>query len=136
MGRKKSEKVCSNDICSGNHYFCDHPGLYYRGISDRRAGVCLFYIAQIYPPYKTELLILLLGGGFLGLSGLLNTMITIIRFQNSLLAGYGIIAAAALFFVRLFRTVLGNVLEPLFYIQCLWLLFVYFFVVFFCRRNR
>ena len=46
-------------------------------------------------PYKTELLILLLGGGFLGLSGLLNTMITIIRFQKSLLWGYGIIAVAA-----------------------------------------
>lgn len=47
-------------------------------------------------PYKTELLILLLGGGFLGLSGLLNTMITIIRFQNFLLLGYGVIAVAAL----------------------------------------
>lgn len=47
-------------------------------------------------PYKTELLILLLGGGFLGLSGLLNTMITIIRFQNLLLLGYGVIAVAAL----------------------------------------
>ena len=46
-------------------------------------------------PYKTELLILLLGGGFLGLSGLLNTMITIIRFQKSLLWGYGVIAVAA-----------------------------------------
>lgn len=46
-------------------------------------------------PYKTELLILLLGGGFLGLSGLLNTMITIIRFQKSLLLGYGIIAVIA-----------------------------------------
>lgn len=47
-------------------------------------------------PYKTELLILLLGGGFLGLSGLLNTMITIIRFQNLLLLGYGVIAVAAI----------------------------------------
>lgn len=47
-------------------------------------------------PYKTELLILLLGGGFLGLSGLLNTMITIIRFQKFLLLGYGAIAVAAL----------------------------------------
>lgn len=46
-------------------------------------------------PYKSELLILLLGGGFLGLSGLLNTMITIIRFQKALLWGYGIIAIVA-----------------------------------------
>ena len=48
-------------------------------------------------PYKTELLILLLGGGFLGLSGLLNAVITIIRFQKYLLLGYGIIAVIAFF---------------------------------------
>lgn len=45
--------------------------------------------------YKTELLILLVGGGFLGLSGFLNAMITIIRFQKSVAWGYGIIALAA-----------------------------------------
>lgn len=38
--------------------------------------------------YKTELLILLVGGGFLGLSGVLNAAITIIRYQNALLIGY------------------------------------------------
>lgn len=38
--------------------------------------------------YRNELLILLLGGGFLALSGLLATIITIIRFQDSLLIGY------------------------------------------------
>lgn len=46
--------------------------------------------------YKTELLILLLGGGFLGLSGLLNAVITIIRFQNCLMWGYAMVALAAL----------------------------------------
>ena len=45
--------------------------------------------------YKAELLILLLGGGFLALSGLLTTMITIIRCQKRLMAGYVIVAVLA-----------------------------------------
>ena len=45
--------------------------------------------------YKYELLILLLGGGFLALSGLLVTVITIIRFQNSLMFGYIIVSILA-----------------------------------------
>lgn len=49
-------------------------------------------------PYKAELLLLLLGGGFLGLSGLLNAVITIIRYQKSLMWGYGIVAILALLF--------------------------------------
>lgn len=49
-------------------------------------------------PYKAELLILLLGGGFLGLSGLLNTVITIIRYQKSLMWGYAFIALLAFLF--------------------------------------
>ena len=55
-------------------------------------------------PYKAELLVLLLGGGFLGLSGLLNTVITIIRYQKSLMWGYaGIAALAFLFSDRIVR---------------------------------
>lgn len=46
-------------------------------------------------PYKIELLILLLGGGFLALSGLLVIIITIIRFQKSLAFGYAIVAVLA-----------------------------------------
>lgn len=45
--------------------------------------------------YKRELLILLAGGGFLGLSGLLNAMITIVRFQKSVAWGYGVVAIMA-----------------------------------------
>ena len=45
--------------------------------------------------YKYELLILLLGGGFLALSGLFVTVITIIRFQNSLMFGYIIVSILA-----------------------------------------
>lgn len=47
--------------------------------------------------YKAELLILLLGGGFLGVSGLLNAMITVIRFQKSITYGYGVVATLAFF---------------------------------------
>ena len=83
-------------------------------------------------PYKTELLILLLGGGFLGLSGLLNTMITIIRFQNSLLVGYGIIAAAALFlsdyFVQYWE-MFGAALLYTMLMAALCIFFVVFFAV-------
>lgn len=48
-------------------------------------------------PYKKELLILLLGGGFLGASGLLNAAITIMRKQKALLWGYLAVAVGALF---------------------------------------
>ena len=49
-------------------------------------------------PYKTELLILLLGGGFLGLSGLLNAFITIIRYQKRIMWGYAFISVLAFLF--------------------------------------
>ena len=45
--------------------------------------------------YRDELLILLIGGGFLALSGLLATIITIIRFQDSLLIGYVLVGILA-----------------------------------------
>lgn len=45
--------------------------------------------------YKTELLLLLLGGGLLGISGLLSTVITIMRFHNKMVWGYVLAAALA-----------------------------------------
>lgn len=47
-------------------------------------------------PYKAELLILLLGGGFLALSGLLVTIITILRKQKLIAIGYIVVALMAL----------------------------------------
>ncbi len=47
--------------------------------------------------YKRELLILLLGGSFLALSGYFNVILTIMRCQKELLIGYGIIAILAVF---------------------------------------
>ena len=46
--------------------------------------------------YRVDLMIMLVGGGFLGLSGLLQTLITIVRFQRSLMLGYALIALFAL----------------------------------------
>lgn len=45
--------------------------------------------------YKIELIILLFGGGFLALSGLLVSIITIIRFQKSISIGYTFVAVLA-----------------------------------------
>lgn len=45
--------------------------------------------------YKTELLILLAGGGFLALSGVLSSVLTIMRMQNALAMGYGAVAFLA-----------------------------------------
>lgn len=52
--------------------------------------------------FKTELLVLLFGGGLLGLSGLLSAVITIMRMQNWLLGGYLIVAVFALLGSRYF----------------------------------
>lgn len=52
--------------------------------------------------YKIELLILLLGGGFLAFSGLLVTILTIMRKQNSIAIIYVIVAIAALFMSPVF----------------------------------
>lgn len=46
-------------------------------------------------PYKIELIVLLLGGGFLGLSGVLTAVITIMRYQNALVVGYAVVAVIA-----------------------------------------
>lgn len=45
--------------------------------------------------YLADLLILVAGGGFYAYIGLFMTVVTIIRFQNSMIAGFVVIAAAA-----------------------------------------
>ena len=47
-------------------------------------------------PYKTDLLVLLAGGGFLATATLFTTGLTIIRWQNKLIPGYVIVAVLAL----------------------------------------
>lgn len=46
--------------------------------------------------YKSELIILLIGGGFLALSGYLSVVLTIMRYQKDLLVGYLLVAFASL----------------------------------------
>jgi O-antigen/teichoic acid export membrane protein len=48
-------------------------------------------------PYKTELLVLLLGGGLLALSNVLNIAVVIMRYQKSLLICYAVAALLAFF---------------------------------------
>lgn len=48
--------------------------------------------------YKKDLLLMLVGGGFLGLSGLLQTLVTIQRSQKSLMYGYIVVTLLALLF--------------------------------------
>lgn len=55
------------------------------------------YNADLFD-YKKELIILLIGGSLYGLSGLLSTLITIIRFQKSIALSYIIVSTIALFF--------------------------------------
>lgn len=56
-------------------------------------------------PYRVELIIMLLGGGFLGLSGFLCAVLTIIRYQRYLIWGYGLVALIAFFVTK--RIVIG-----------------------------
>ncbi len=71
--------------------FCCIIGAYLLGIP----VLSILYNTELHE-YKKELLILLLGGGFLALSGLLNTMITIMRCQYPLLMGYTVVSLIAL----------------------------------------
>lgn len=50
--------------------------------------------------FKIELLILLGGGGFLGLSGLLSALLTVMRKQSGILIGYILVSGCALFFSK------------------------------------
>jgi len=58
-------------------------------------------------PYKNEFLILLAGGGFLALAGLLNITITIMRLQYYLLIGYAFVAFMAFVFSNKVVSVCG-----------------------------
>lgn len=82
-------------------------------------------------PYKAELLILLLGGGFLGLSGVLNTVITIIRYQNALAVGYGVVSIMAFFFSNNIVARYGIMGASVLYVMLMTLLCMCFFIIMF-----
>ncbi len=59
----------------------------------------LLYNANL-SPYKVDLAVLLIGGGFLAAATLFTTGLTIIRWQNKLIPGYVVISIAALALCR------------------------------------
>lgn len=57
----------------------------------------VFYNTDL-KPYKTDLMLMLVGSGFLGLAGLLANLLTIMRYQGAILVGYVIASIVAFFF--------------------------------------
>ena len=49
-------------------------------------------------PYKSDLLIMMLGSGLLGFAGLMGNLLTVMRYQNAILGGYIIVSVIAFFF--------------------------------------
>ena len=87
-------------------------------------------------PYKAELLILLLGGGFLALSGLLVTIITIIRFQKTLVFGYTFVAVLAYFLSPVLVRKYSMMGAAVLYLLLMMLLCMIFFVLMYWGINR
>lgn len=61
----------------------------------------VFYNTDL-KPYKTDLMILMVGSGFLGLAGLMANLLTIMRYQNAILGGYAITSLFAFLFSNRF----------------------------------
>ncbi len=104
-------------VCVGAAYICGIPILSWLYNTDLSA-------------YKNELLVMLLGGGFLGLSGLLNIIITIMRRQPALLIGYVVTAALALAFSNTVVRRYGVMGAAAFYTVIMLVLCVIFAVIF------
>lgn len=104
-------------VCVGAAYICGIPILSWLYNTDLSA-------------YKNELLVMLLGGGFLGLSGLLNIIITIMRRQPALLIGYVVTAVLALAFSNTVVRRYGVMGAAAFYTVIMLVLCVIFAVIF------
>lgn len=59
----------------------------------------ILYNAEL-APYRIDLIVLLVGGGFLATATLFTTGLTIIRWQNKLIPGYVVVSLAALLLCR------------------------------------
>lgn len=103
--------------CIGAAYICGIPILSWLYNTDLSA-------------YKKELLVMLLGGGFLGLSGLFNIIITIMRRQPALLIGYAVTAILALAFSNTVVRRYGVMGAAAFYTVIMLILCVIFAVIF------
>lgn len=80
--------------------------------------------------YKVELLIILIGGGFLGLSGFLNIILTIMRLHRKLLVGYIITSILAFFLSDKVVKVYGVLGASVFYTILMMVLCVIFSIMF------
>lgn len=86
--------------------------------------VLSFIFSTDLTPYQTELLILLLGGGFLALSGVLSVSVTVMRLQYFLSIGYIAAAVIAYFLSPVFVAKFGILGASLLYaslqiLQCI-----------------
>lgn len=79
--------------------------------------------------YKLELLILLLGGGFLALSGLLGNIMTIIRIQKYQTIGFGIVSVSIFFLATVFVQSYGMLGGALCYLLHMMLLCLIFAII-------
>lgn len=87
-------------------------------------------------PYRAELCILVLGGGFLALAQLFTTGITIMRQQSRLVWGYVAVAAAAALVSRPLVGALGIAGASAAYIACMAVLAAWFAALFLrCSRR-
>lgn len=81
--------------------------------------------------YKSNLIMMILGGGFLGLSGLLQTLITIQRTQKDLMYGYLVVAMLALLFSNKIVEIYGIIGAVYLYVGLMTILSLDFTFVFF-----
>ncbi len=89
-------------------------------------------------PYKTDLLIMLIGSGCLGLATLLANLLTVMRYQNAILVGYAITALVAFLFSNQAVAAYGIRGAVVFYVGILFLQSMIFVVEFIygVLRNR
>ena len=80
--------------------------------------------------YKKELLVMLLGGGFLALSGLLGMVLTIMRRQRMMLLGYVTTSALALLFSERVVRAYGVMGASVFYTALMIVLCLVFAIIF------
>ena len=87
-------------------------------------------------PYKTELMILLIGGGFLGLSGVFTAVITIMRYQRVLAVGYIVVSLIAFFMSDLIVSEYGIMGATVLYTGLMILLCLGFTIIMFVGIKR
>lgn len=86
--------------------------------------------------YKKELLILLVGGGFLGLSGFFSVIITIIRYQQHLVIGYAVVSMMAYFMSPIFVMKSAILGAAMLYMILMSLLAIFFGVIMLVGINK